>query len=131
MTGHSRVVIAELVKEEVLDLYHIRYNAVHTGAENDIFPFLKKENKPGIVSFTATRWGQLLDPKKMPEGEEPLMASDCYRFVLSNPHVDVCLTAPKTVEQMRENLKTLETGPLNSNEMDRIRKIGKYIYDKK
>ena len=38
--------------------------------------------RPGTVSFTATRWGKLLDPKKMPSGEKPLTAADAYRFVL-------------------------------------------------
>jgi predicted aldo/keto reductase-like oxidoreductase len=128
MTGHNRKLIPELAKEGVLDVFHVRYNAVHTGAEQDVFPHLNKEKKPGIINFTATCWGQLLDPKKMPEGEKPLTASDCYRFVLSNPDVDVCLTGPKTLEQMRENLKTLELGPLNNMEMERIRRIGKYIY---
>ena len=128
MTGHSRKVIAGLIQDQLLDIYHIRYNAVHTGAEKDIFPVMPEINKPGIVSFTATRWGHLLNPKKMPEGEAPLKASDCYRFVLSNPHVDVCLTGTKTPEQMRENLNTIELGPLTNEEMERIRRIGSYIY---
>jgi predicted aldo/keto reductase-like oxidoreductase len=67
----------------------------------------------------------------MPEGESPLEASDCYRFALSNPHVDVCLTGPKTREQLRENLETLELGPLNEEEMKRVRAIGAYIYKNK
>jgi aryl-alcohol dehydrogenase-like predicted oxidoreductase len=131
LTGHNRKLIAQLAQTGVLDVYHVRYNAVHTGAETDIFPYLKTDLKPGIVAFTATRWGQLLNPNKMPPGEKPLTASDCYRFALSNPNVDVCLTGPKTREQMQENLRTLELGPLQTDEMERIRRIGEYIYSKK
>jgi hypothetical protein len=31
---------------------------------------------------------------------------------------------------MEENLKALELGPLNQEEMDRIRRIGEHIYAK-
>jgi aryl-alcohol dehydrogenase-like predicted oxidoreductase len=131
MTGHNRKLIANLIDEKLLDVYHVRYNAVHTGAEKDVFPYLTEDKNPGMVAFTATCWRDLMDQKKMPPGEEPLTATDCYRFVLSNPHIHVCLTGPKTTEQMRENLKAVEMGPLNDEEMDRIRKIGSYIYNKK
>ena len=60
----------------------------------------------------------------------PLSARDCYRFVLSNPAVDVCMTGARTHEMMRENLGTLESGPLNGQEMERIRKIGDHVYGK-
>ena len=52
-----------------VDFFQIRYNAVHTGAEQDIFPHLPQEDRPGIVIFTATCWGELLRPKLMPPGE--------------------------------------------------------------
>jgi aryl-alcohol dehydrogenase-like predicted oxidoreductase len=82
------------------------------------------------VVFTATCWRKLLKPKLMPAGESPLTAAECYRFVLSNPDVNVCLTAPKTAAQMEENFKAMEAGPLDEGEMERARHIGKYIYDK-
>ncbi len=131
MTGHKRKLFPELDKKQILDVFHIRYNAVHRGAENDVFPHLQTNNKTGIVAFTATSWGQLLNPKRMPEGVTIPTAADCYRFVLTNPAVDVCLTGTKTLEQMRENLKVLELGPMNEEEMDRMRRIGDYIYQKK
>jgi len=131
MTGHNRRLFPELDKKNIFDVFHIRYNAVHRVAENDVFPYMRIEKRTGIVTFTATRWGQLLNPKKMPEGENALSAVDCYRFVLTNPAVDVCLTGPKTLEQMRENLKLLEQGPMNEEELARMRRIGDYIYHKK
>lgn len=131
MTGHNRKLFPVIDQKQLLDVFHVRYNAVHRGAEEDIFPHLRKEERTGIVVFTATRWGQLLNPKKIPAGEEVPSALDCYRFVLSNPAVDVCLTGPKTLEQMRENLKLLELGPMSDEELNRMRKIGDYIYGKK
>ena len=131
LTGHNRSLFPRLAKENLFDVFHIRYNAVHRGAENDIFPRLHTNNRPGIVAFTATRWGQLLNPKKMPPGESPPSAEDCYRFVLSNPNIDITLTGPRNNEQMRQNLSILETGPMNEEELARMKRIGDYIYSKK
>ena len=64
----------------------------------------------------------------MPPGEKPLTASDCYRFVLSHPNVDLCIMGPKTEEQMLGGLETLEKGPLSEAEMERVRKIGDYVH---
>jgi aryl-alcohol dehydrogenase-like predicted oxidoreductase len=133
LTSHDRPFLGRVASGETKapdDVLHVRYNAVHPGAEQDVFPHLPKEDRPGIVVFTATCWKKLLTPRLMPPGEAPLTAVDCYRFVLSNPDVDVCLTGPATAHQMEENLKALETGPLDEDEMARIRRIGKHVYGK-
>ena len=128
LSGHNRKLFPELAGEGLFDLFHVRYNAAHRGAEQETFPFLPVEDRPGIVTYTATRWGRLLNPEKMPPGEVPPSASDCYRFSLSNRAVDVCLCGPKDEAQMKEALKTLELGPLNPEEMERMRKIGDYLH---
>jgi len=66
----------------------------------------------------------------MPYNESPLSAIDCYRFVLSNPSVDICMSGAKSLEQMKENLETLNSGPFSDEEMSRVRKIGNYVYHK-
>ncbi|MEA3462560.1 MAG: aldo/keto reductase [Bacteroidota bacterium] len=129
LSGHSRKLFPNLM-ESPIDIFQVRYNAANSGAEKDVFPFCGGENRPGLISFTATRWGQLLKEKKMPPGEQPLTAKECYRFVLSNPAVDICMTGARTLEMMRENLETLESGPLTSEEMARIRRIGDHVYGK-
>jgi aryl-alcohol dehydrogenase-like predicted oxidoreductase len=130
MSGHNRRFFGELVQQEKspIDIFMTRYNVAHPGAESDIFPHLDENNRPGITTYTATCWRKLLNPKKMPPGEEPLTASDCYRFVLSNPHVDLCMTGPANLEQMQEGFKALQQGPLSDEEMVRIRKIGDYVH---
>lgn len=130
LAGHNRELFPKLLEDGLFDIFQVRYNAVNTGAEKDVFPFVGGENRPGMISYTATRWGQLLKESKMPPGEKPLSARDCYRFVLSNPAVDVCMTGARNLEMMRENLETLDSGPLSQDEMARIRKIGDHIYGK-
>lgn len=131
LTGHNRKLFPELAREGVFDLFHIRYNAAHRGAEKDVFPLLPGDDRPGIVAFTATRWRQLMDQKRMPPNEPAPSAVDCYRFVLTNPAVDVCMTGTRTLEQMRENLRVLETGPMNEDELARMIRIGDHLYGKK
>jgi len=127
ISSHNRKLFPELAKENVFDIFHIRYSAAHRGAESESFPFLQGEGRPGVVSYTATRWGQLLDHKKMPRGEPPPSASDCYSFVLSHPAVDICMTGPRNLAQMREALMTLDRGPMSEDELARMRKIGDHI----
>lgn len=128
LSGHKRTLFPELAEENIFDLFHIRYNAAHRGAEKETFPYLQGENRPGVVSYTATRWGQLLNTKKMPPNQPQPSASDCYRFVLSCPSVDVCMCGPKNTAQMKEALRALELGPLNPEELERMRRIGDYVH---
>jgi len=124
---HDRKRAGKLAEDSPLDMLMIRYNAAHPGAEWDIFPHLAKR-KPAIVAYTATRWRGLL---KRPKGwNGPVMtASDCYRFCLSNPHVDLVLTGPKTRQQLQENLHNLrEKGPLSEEENRWIRDFGQIVH---
>ena len=52
----------------------------------------------------------------------------CYRFVLSNPNVDVCLTAPSNIKHLRENLAALDDGPLSEDDMQFMRKFGDAVH---
>lgn len=132
MSGHNRKLFGKLARDpdSPIDIFMTRYNAVHRGAEKDIFPFLPEENPPGITIYTATCWRKLMKAKLMPEGEPPLTAAECYRFVLSNPHVDLCMSGPASTAQLDETMKGLEKGPLSPEEMERIKRIGDYIYKK-
>ncbi|MCX6568904.1 MAG: aldo/keto reductase [Candidatus Aminicenantes bacterium] len=130
LSSHNRKLLGELGRDGEFDVLHLRYNAAHRGAETEIFPLLSADKRPGTVVFTATRWGKLLNPKKMPPGEKPPTAADCYRFVLSYPAVDVCMSGPKTVEQMRENLGLLDGGPMSEDELARMRRIGDHVHGK-
>jgi predicted aldo/keto reductase-like oxidoreductase len=59
-----------------------------------------------------------------------MTAGDCYRFCLSNPHVDVVLTGPADRPQLEENLAALERGPLSPDEERWMREYGRVVHDK-
>jgi predicted aldo/keto reductase-like oxidoreductase len=67
----------------------------------------------------------------MPPGEKPMTAVDCYRFVLSNPAIDVCMSGAKTLEQVRENLAVFDSGPMSEDELARMRRIGCHVHGPK
>ena len=66
LSGHKRSMFPTLLDDANWSIWHLRYNAVHRGAEQDIFPHLSHENRPGVVSFTATCWRKLLKARNMP-----------------------------------------------------------------
>jgi aryl-alcohol dehydrogenase-like predicted oxidoreductase len=128
-TGHNRSFHGKTAKDPLspFDVQMVRYNAAHRGAESEVFEGLH-EDRPGIVTYTATRWGKLLSPKKMPPGETPLTASECYRFVLTNPNVDICLIGPKTMDEFEQGIIALKEGALSKEEMARVRLIGDFVH---
>lgn len=138
---HDRKRAGLLVRKSDIDLFMIRYNAKHPGAEQDIFPHLSLRN-PGVVSYTALAWGQLTKPLKtrklMPpwpgkgQGDIPPLTPElCYRFVLTNPAVNVVLTGPGNRDQLRQNLSTLAKGPLSREEMTWVRDYGRICRSEK
>jgi aryl-alcohol dehydrogenase-like predicted oxidoreductase len=124
MSTHDRKFAVELAREGVLDAMMIRYNAAHVGAETDIFPHLPETN-PAVIGFTATCWTSLLRaPRGYPKGGRVPTAGMCYRFVMSNPAVHVCLMAPGNLKQFEENLAEIRLGPLADHEMNFMRSFG-------
>ncbi|MFC1726568.1 aldo/keto reductase [candidate division KSB1 bacterium] len=131
ISTHNRKFAGKLATEGALDVLMMRYNAAHRGAEEEIFPHLKEHN-PGIVSFTATRWRSMLKkPKNWHENLQIPNPGMSYRFVLSNPHVHVCMTAPSNIKHFETNLQEIKKGPLSEEEMDLMRKFGDEIYRSK
>jgi aryl-alcohol dehydrogenase-like predicted oxidoreductase len=129
ISTHHRPLVSELTADPDFGIVHVRYNAVHKGAEREVFPLIASHgNSAGLVAFTATSWKQLLDPKRMPVGERVPTASDCYRFVLSNSAIDVCMSGPANEEQAGEALRAIELGPMNEEELAWMRRVGDHIH---
>jgi aryl-alcohol dehydrogenase-like predicted oxidoreductase len=126
---HHRPTFERYIDDPRIDALMMRYNAAHPGAEREIFPHLARR-RPATIAFTATRWGTLLDPKYVPEGEKTPRASDCYRFALSNPNVDVTLSGPKDASQLDETLAALARGPMDEAELAWMRRVGAVVRER-
>ena len=133
-SAHHRPSVPKFAKENFADISHIRYNAIHRGAEEEIFPKLPPKGdsqRPGIVAFTVTSWGQLINaaPSKLGDLQVPT-AGDCYRFALTSPGIDVCLTGPANDDQMRHALDAVEKGPMTEEELLWMRNVGDRLSSK-
>ncbi len=125
---HHRPSFAALAAEPALSAVMVRYNAAHPGAESEVFPRLGAA-PPGVVAYTATRWGTLCDPRLMPAGEPVPRGSDCYRFALSHPSVNLCLAGPKNAAELDDALTALDRGPMSEDELAWMRRVGRAVHD--
>jgi aryl-alcohol dehydrogenase-like predicted oxidoreductase len=137
VSTHNRRMVPPIAAASDFDIVHFRYNAAHPGAEKDIFPHLPPAHRPGLVSFTATSWGQLLGTTKffvparpLPKGERVPTATDCYRYVLSRPEVDVCMTGPSNAARMDEAFEALRSGPMTEEELAWMQRVGRAVTGK-
>ena len=128
ISSHKRMLFQKYIKDGWYDVFHIRYNAAHRGAEQEIFPYLPEGKGPGIASYTNTRWGDLLKAKNMPSGLTPPSAPDCYRLALSNPHVHAAICGPKNDQEMQAALTVLKAGPMDEEELQHMRRIGDHVH---
>ncbi len=120
---HNRLAFQRFAQEPDIGAIMVRYNAAHPGAEHEVFPQLGAA-PPAVIAYTATRWGDLLNPALTPAGEPTPRASDCYRFVLTNPSVQVCISGPKDRSELDEALAALERGPMSEAELGWMRRVG-------
>ncbi|OUL24904.1 aldo/keto reductase [Nostoc sp. 106C] len=126
VTTHNRPIALEMIERNQCDVLMHRYNMAHRKAEEDVLPNANQAGIP-VVAFTCTRWGSLL--AKHPNWQlQPPTAADCYRYVLRHPAVSLALTAPKTKEQLEENLRVLDALPLSPEEVAHWQEYGDLIY---
>jgi predicted aldo/keto reductase-like oxidoreductase len=140
VSTHQRPLVPKIAMGDDFDIVHFRYNAAHPGAENDIFPLLLPAHRSGLVAFTATSWGQLLGKSllpnfftgahRLPKNERVPTATDCYRYVLSRPEVDVCMTGPSNAARMDEALEAWRRGPMTEEELAWMRRVGRAVAGK-
>jgi len=98
----------------------------HRKAAREVFPVAAKARTP-TVAFTATRWGTLLQPYAGWPGPLPT-ATDCYRYCLAQPSVQVVLTAPRSLAELEQNLDVLESPPMSKWERDQWQRFGDLVY---
>jgi predicted aldo/keto reductase-like oxidoreductase len=120
---HDRPLARSLFDELDLDVMMLRYNAAHRGAEKEVFATLPTDpaKKPGIVAYTATRWGKLLQPSG---GLGPMTAPECYRFAAGHPAVDVVLCGARNYEELATDAAAMAQGPLPESRLAEIKTFG-------
>ncbi|MBE9138034.1 aldo/keto reductase [Nodosilinea sp. LEGE 07088] len=126
ITTHNRAIAQQLNQESLCDVLMHRYNMAHRKAEETVLPMAEAAKIP-VVAFTSTRWGTLLQkPTDWPTA--PPTALDCYRFGLSQPAIQLVLTAPKTRKELEANLAVLKSPPMSEQEAVHWRQFGDLVY---
>lgn len=128
---HNRKLAARLAGEldPAPDVLMLRYNAAHRGAETEIFPRLS-EPKPGVIAYTATRWGDLLKSRSDLGFEKGMTASECYRFALMHPAVDAVLCGARTFAELQEDVDGIADGPLSEERYQEVVSFGDAVHSK-
>ena len=126
VTTHNRAIALEMIQRHQCDVLMHRYNMAHRKAEEDVLPAAQKAGIP-VVAFTCTRWGTLLKGHHNWQLQPPT-AADCYRYGLNHPGVRLALTAPKTRQQLEENLAVLHAPQISKQEVAKWQKYGNLIY---
>ena len=130
-SSHDRRLAARLARELPADVLMIRYNASHRGAEREIFDALADlgPRRPGIIAYTATRWGMLLKPLPKRGFPRALTSPGCYRFTLGHPMVDTVWCAARTLHELHEDVAGALQGPLDAARRDEARRFGDAVHD--
>ena len=125
LSTHERPLVPTLDPRDY-EVVHVRYNACHRGAEKEIFPHLRlPTERPGIVAFTATRWGHLLTRPSTLDASVPVpTAGDCYRFCLSASPVDVVLCGARSEQDVKDALDRVAKGPMDPDELAWMHEVG-------
>ena len=129
-SSHDRPLATELARELPADVLMIRYNAAHRGAEREVFAPLAElgEARPGIIAYTATRWGMLLEPQAKHGFPRGMTGGECYRFVLGHEMVDTVWCAARTDAELREDVAAALLGPLDPPRCDEVRRFGDAVH---
>ncbi|MBI4576370.1 MAG: aldo/keto reductase [Planctomycetes bacterium] len=128
---HHRPTFRAYIEDGFFDAIMVRYNAAHRGAEGEVFPLLPPRDGPGVMAYTATRWGGLCDPRLTAPGERTPRGRDCYRFCLSHPAVHLCMTGPADEAEMDEALTALEAAPMDEEELAWMRRVGDHLHGRR
>ena len=130
-SSHDRKLAAKLARELPADMLMIRYNASHRGAEHEVFDAFADmdDRRPGIIAYTATRWGMLLKPLPKRGFPQAMSGPECYRFALGHPMVDMVWCAAGTLAELRHDVKGVLAGPLAPERLDEIRSFGDAVHE--
>jgi aryl-alcohol dehydrogenase-like predicted oxidoreductase len=123
LSTHSRTLAIEAMDSGWNPLM-VRHSVAHRGAEEQVFP-RAVERGTSIITFNNTCYGRLLTAQG---NLVPPRPADCYRYTLAQPGVTVCLSAPATMEELQENLTTLDDLQLPEERLKQMQVHGAALY---
>ncbi|WP_164008489.1 aldo/keto reductase [Pyxidicoccus trucidator] len=124
---HLRDVARDALTRHPWPVVMTRHSAAHPGAEAAFLPEAAARGT-GVLTFTATCYGRLLQPAPGAPSDAPLPgAVDCYRYSLSQPGVSATLTAPRSRRELLHNLDVLSRPHLEPDALPAMRAHGERV----
>ncbi len=122
-TFHDRKAARKVLDDNSLDIAYIRYNPIHPGAREDIFPHIKPrgpERKTLLFNFKSTL-GHIADEgtyQQLGIGEDYWRPhiTDYYRWAISAPQLDGILLSLPAPEAVQELVDAMAKGPLDEDD---------------
>ena len=118
---HDVTLAAEWAGSPLLDHVMVRHNPAHRGAQRALPLALPPEGaRPGVVTFKSTHGaGVPLWKRPAHAAAEAWVPSPghLYRYSLSQPWVDLCLTGPRTRSDIDAALAAVRLGTLSTYEL--------------
>lgn len=120
---HSRAAARDAITEGAIDVAFVRYNPLHPGAREDLFPFIAEPRDVKVFDF-ASSFGYVDDDawKRLGLSNEywkPRL-SDLYRFALTRPEMNGLLIAPKVPAHVQRVVEAVEAGPLSPDQEEHM-----------
>jgi len=120
VTFHDRPAIVPTLDKHAgaIDIGFVRYNPLHPGAEQDVFPQIRDDHpllynfKSAMGHFTEEQY------KQLGLGEDYWMphVTDYYRFAMMQPAIDGVLVSFPHVAAVREIADAFAKGPLDADD---------------
>lgn len=128
---HDRAAARRMIADGTLDVAFTRYNPVHPGARDDLFPHVGargRDRRTLVFNFKSTS-GYLAsdaDYAALGVGDDywrPRL-TDYYRFALGEPALDGILCALPTPRAVGELVEAIDAGPLDDEGRQYLRDLG-------
>lgn len=126
---HDLNLAQQWLNSPMLDVVMVRHNVAHRSAQSQIFQQLDSDDptRSGIVTFKSvgSHTGALWEPPTdLPSTCWQPSVPDLYRYSLSQPNVDVCLTGVRSTAEIDAAIAGLQQGKLTQSELDYLNLYG-------
>jgi hypothetical protein len=128
---HDREAARRLVTQGTLDVGFVRYNPVHPGAHDDLFPHVgsRAEGRRTLLFNFTSLFGYLISDEQytalgLTADYWRPRPTDYYRFALSEPALDGVLCSPPGPDAVRDLVDALAAGPLDEDDRQYLLDLG-------
>jgi uncharacterized protein len=123
VSGHDNQALVRALKSGRFDVVYGRYNPLSRQVASSVIPLSRRLHR-GFVAISALAWGIFSVPAERfsfrIDGRSVPVATTAFRYVLSDPGVDVALAGVRTAEELDELAALLSLPALTAEERAQV-----------